>query len=139
MARKLRSPLPRPPNMFGAGTRQSAKVMPWVSLACHPSFRYAGSIVIPGVPAGTTNDEISPGPVSAVTVTTDVIGVPELVMNALLPSSTHSSVVVSYVARVRVPPASLPASGSVRPNAPRRRPATRSGSHSARCSSVPKE
>ena len=44
----------------------------------------------PVVPAGTRIVEISPGPVSAVTVTTDVIGVPELVMNAFAPSITHS-------------------------------------------------
>ena len=63
------------------------------------------------------NDEISPSSVRAVTVTIDVIGVPELVMNALLPSMTHSSPSRRRAA-VRVPPASLPASGSVRPNAP---------------------
>ena len=39
---------------------------------------------------------------------------------------------------VRVPPASLPASGSVRPKPPRVRPAQRSGSHVCFCSSVPK-
>ena len=40
---------------------------------------------------------------------------------------------------MRVAPASLPPSGSVRPKAPRARPATRSGSHRSFCSSVPNE
>ena len=68
-------------------------------------------------------------------VTIDVIGVPELVMNAFSPSITHSP--PSSVARVRVPPASLPASGSVSPKAPSARPAHRSGSQRSCCSGVP--
>ena len=75
--------------------------------------------------------------VRAVTVTSDVIAVPELVMNAFSPLITHSPAASSSTARVRVPPASLPASGSVSPNPPRARPAHRSGSHRWRCSSVP--
>ena len=58
-------------------------------------------------------------------------------MNAFSPSITHSPAPSSSTARVRVPPASLPASGSVRPKPPRARPAHRSGSHCWRCSSVP--
>ena len=76
--------------------------------------------------------------VTAVTVTSDVMGVPELVMNAFSPSMTHSSVASSSVAVVLVPPASLPASGSVSPNAPIARPAQRSGSHCCFWASVPK-
>ena len=38
---------------------------------------------------------------------------------------------------MRVPPASLPASGSVRPNPPSARPAQRSGSQRSCCSGVP--
>ncbi len=72
----------------------------------------------------------------AVTVTSEVISVPELVMNAFSPSITHSS--PSSRAVVRVPPASLPASGSVSPNPASARPAHRSGSHSWRWASVPK-
>ena len=90
------------------------------------------------MPAGTTMALISPGPVRAVTVMIDVIGVPELVMNAFSPSMTHSPVASSSTARVRVAPASLPPSGSVSPKAPRARPAHRSGSQRWRCSSVPK-
>ena len=40
-------------------------------------------------------------------------------------------------AAVRVAPASDPAPGSVRPNAPSALPAARSGSHPPRCSSLP--
>ena len=55
----------------------------WVSDACHPIFRYEGSTVNPGVPAGTMIAVISrAAPVRAVTVTSAVIGVPEFVMNA---------------------------------------------------------
>ena len=61
-----------------------------------------------------------------VTVTTEVIGVPELVMNAFAPLITHSSPTSS--ARVRVAPASEPASGSVSPKPASARPATKSGS-----------
>src|SRR5262245_44649796 len=75
-------------------------------------------------------------PVRAVTVTSEVMSVPELVMNAFSPSITHSS--PSSRAVVRVPPASLPASGSVRPKPASARPAHRSGSHSWRWTSVPK-
>ena len=76
-----------------------------------------------------------PSSVRAVTVTIEVMSVPQLVMNAFEPFSTHSS--PSSTARVRVAPASDPPSGSVSPNAPSARPATRSGSHWSRWSSVP--
>jgi hypothetical protein len=52
---------------------------------------------------------ISRGAVMAVTVTTEVISVPALVMNCLAPSITHSE--PSSRARVRVLPASEPAPG----------------------------
>ena len=110
-----------------------------MSEACQPILRYGGCTVSPGVPAGTTMALISPEPVRAVTVMIDVMGVPELVMNAFSPSITHSSVASSSAAFVRVPPASLPASGSVRPKAPRARPAQRSGNQRCFCSSVPNE
>ena len=65
-----------------------------------------------------------------------VIGVPELVMNAFSPSSTHSS--PSRVAFVRRPPASLPASGSVNPNAASAVPEQSSGSQRCFWASLPK-
>ena len=41
--------------------RQSTNASPWVSDACQPIFRYGGSTVKPGVPAGTRKAEISCG------------------------------------------------------------------------------
>ena len=95
----------------------------------------------PGVGTGTRNELISgrsPAvrPVTAVTVTRRVMSVPELVMNCLRPLMTHSP--PSSTAVVRVPPASLPACGSVRPNAPSASPVTSVGSHCAFWASVPK-
>ena len=58
----------------------------------------------------------------AVTVTSDVIEEPELVMNCLLPLTTHSPDAASTSALVRVAPASEPAPGSVRPKAASRCP-----------------
>ena len=74
-------------------------------------------------------------PVTAVMQTTPEISVPALVMNCLAPSITHSP--SSRRARVRVLPASEPASGSVSPNAPSSSPEHRRGSHSRFCSSEP--
>ena len=54
--------------------------------------------------------------VTAVMHTTPEMSVPAFVMNCLAPSIAHSP--SSRRARVRVLPASLPASGSVKPNAP---------------------
>ena len=96
----------------------------------------------PGVPLGTRMAEMSgcPSsvvPVRAVTVTTEVMSVPELVMNAFAPLMTQSP--PSRTALVRVAPASEPPSGSVRPKPASARPATRSGSHSFFWVSEPKE
>ncbi len=74
---------------------------------------------------------------TAVTVTKPVISVPELVMKHFVPLMTHSFVDSSRRAVVRVAPASLPPSGSVRPNAPRSSPEQRRGSHSRFWASVP--
>ena len=60
---------------------------------------------------------------------------PAFVMNCLAPLTTHSP--SSRRARVRVLPASEPASGSVSPNAPSRSPEHSCGSHSRFCSSDP--
>ena len=67
--------------------------------------------------------------------TTPEMSVPALVMNCLAPSITHSP--SSRRARVRVLPASEPASGSVSPNAPSGSPEHSRGSHSRFCSSLP--
>ena len=89
ISRNWAKPRPRGPSRLASGTRHSTNVRPWVSDACQPILRYGGCTSKPGVPAGTTIVEISPGPVSAVTVTIDVIGVPEFVMNDFSPSMTH--------------------------------------------------
>ncbi len=79
----------------------------------------------------------SSGPVSAVTVTSVVMSVPELVIKALLPLMTQWSPSSDRTARVWVPPASEPDPGSVRPNAARASPDTSGGSQRAFCSGVP--
>ena len=84
---------------------------------------------ISGLPASVV-------PVRAVTVTHEVIEVPELVMNALAPLITHWPSTSS--ALVLVAPASEPASGSVSPKPASLRPATSSGSHCCFCSGEPK-
>ncbi len=76
-------------------------------------------------------------PVTAVTVTSPVMSVPEFVMKALVPLITHSEPSSDSRAVVVVPPASDPAPGSVSPNAPISEPAHSRGSHSRFCSSVP--
>ena len=65
-------------------------------------------------------------PVTAVTVTSAVMSVPELVMNAFEPLITHSS--PSSTARVWVPPASEPVPGSVSPKAASASPLSSLGS-----------
>lgn len=72
---------------------------------------------------------------TAVTVTSLVMSVPELVMNCLVPLITQSD--PSALAVVRVAPASLPPPASVRPKAPRALPLASSGSHSCFCASLP--
>jgi hypothetical protein len=80
--------------------------------------------------------EISPSPVWAVMVTQAVMSVPAFVMKIFEPSITHWPSRSS--ARVRLAPASEPASGSVKPKAASRLPEARSGSHCRFCSSFPK-
>ena len=67
--------------------------------------------------------EISTAPVRAVIVTHFVIGVPELVMKVFWPVDDPLAASHRRAWRVvRVAPASVPASASVRPNAPSTRP-----------------
>ena len=79
--------------------------------------------------------EISSSPVRAVIVTQAVMSVPAFVMKIFEPLTTQEPSRSS--ARVRVAPASEPASGSVRPKAARRCPDASCGSHSCFCSSEP--
>ncbi len=85
-------------------------------------------MIIPGVPAGTMNAEM-PSSVRAVTVTIEVMSVPQLVMNAFEPLSTHSSPMNS--ARVVLPRRLTPVRLRQAERA-ERRPATSSGSHCSR-------
>ena len=85
-----------------------------MSEAFQPTFEYARATVKPGVPAGTRIAEISffpssPRSVTAVTVTSEVMSVPEFVMNALVPLITHSP--PSSFAVVRVAPGVRAAAG----------------------------
>ena len=77
-------------------------------------------------------------PVTAVTVTSAVMSVPELVMNALEPLITHSSSPVEHRAwsGCRRRPTRCPARSARSRPAPRR--GSSFGSHVAFCSSVPK-
>ncbi len=136
-------PRPSSPSRFAAGTRTSEKDSSRVSDAFHPTLEYGAATVKPGVPDGTMIAEMrgapfSLRPVTAVTVTSSVMSVPELVMKHLEPLITHSPVASSRTAVVRVPPASEPPSGSVSPNAPSASPVQSFGSHRCFCSSVPK-
>jgi hypothetical protein len=70
-----------------------------------------------------------------VIVTHAVMSVPAFVMNIFEPLMTHSPSRSS--ARVRVAPASEPASGSVSPKAASFSPEASCGSHSRFCSSLP--
>ncbi len=85
-------------------------------------------VLLPAPPVVLLPSPAGSSPVTAVMHTTPEISVPALVMNCLAPLIAHSS--PSKRARVRVLPASLPASGSVRPNAPSRSPEHSLGSHS---------
>ncbi len=88
------------------------------------------------------NALISASPLSVVpvrAVTMYVPACPAFVMNRLPPSITQVSPsgVVSRRAVVRVPPASDPAPGSVRPYAPITRPEARGRRNRSFCSAVP--
>lgn len=96
----------------------------------------------PGVPVGTmmVDSSFEPSgfvPVTAVTVTSAVMSVPELVMNAFEPLITHSFVASSSTARVWVPPASEPVPGSVSPKPASASPLSSFGNQVACCSGEP--
>ena len=74
-------------------------------------------------------------PVLAMAVTPLVMLVPELVIHFLDPLTTHSP--LSSFAVVRVPPASVPASSSVRPKAQRFSPVAHLERNFSFCSWVP--
>ena len=75
-------------------------------------------------------------PLTARRITPRLISVPALDVNILVPLMTQAF--PSRLAAVRIARASDPASGSVRPNAPRRSPRAKGPSQRRFCSSVPK-
>ena len=102
--------------------------------------RILGPIVNPAVSFGTTKlpycgDAPSGAGVRARSVTPNDMSVPAFEMNVLAPLMSQPPSRRS--ARVRMPRASEPASGSVRPKAPSARPSASGRSQRSRCSSLP--
>ena len=101
--------------------------------------RILGPMVKPGVSFSTTRlakpSRPSTASVRASRVTPNDMSVPALEMNVLRPLISHPPSRRS--ARVRIPRASDPASGSVSPNAPSTRPSARGRSQRSRWSSFP--
>ena len=116
------------------GSRSKARSC--VSLTCQPSFVGAGATTNPGVPSRHDERRISSSSVLAVMVTIEVIGVPELVMNALAPLITQPPV---GHGRPRSRGAGRRCRPRLRSNRtpPSARPVSRSGNHCSRCSSLP--
>ena len=103
--------------------------------------RIFGPMVNPGVSFSTTRlanpgSRPSTGSVRASSVTPKDMSVPALEMNVLRPLMSQPPSRRS--ARVRMPRASEPASGSVSPNAPSARPSASGRSQRSRCWSFPK-
>ena len=128
------------PTRWSSGTQTSSKKSSRVSRPCQPMPRIFGPMVKPGVSFSTTkvaNLDGSPSSdgVRASSVTPNDMSVPALEMNVFRPLISQPPSRRS--ARVRMPRASEPASGSVRPNAPSARPSASGRSQRSRCSSLP--
>ncbi len=134
-------PLPCCPRIFSFGILQSVKISSYVEEPRIPIFFSFVPNVKPGVPFSTIKAVISLDilprfsiiPVTA-KITYTSASLP-FVIKILEPFRTHSS--PSSTAFVCCPCASVPAPGSVRPNAPIFRPLARSGRYFCFCSSVP--
>src|SRR5512143_2084819 len=130
-------PMPSRPIRLPAGTRQSSNTSSEVSDERTPSLSSFFPERKPGVPRSTTNAEIPflPRERSVTAITTAMSAMPPLVMKFLEPFSTKWP--PSRTAVVRIPPASEPEPGSVRPQQPTRSPLA-SGVRKRRfCSSLP--
>ena len=127
---------PRIPRASGSiassGSRTSSSTSSDVTEARSESLRPTSLVENPGESVGTMNPRI-PSSVCAHTMATSAI--PPFVIHIFDPESTQSE--PSRLAAVRIPPGSLPASGSVRPKHPTTSPAAMRGSHSFFCSSLP--
>ena len=134
------SPIAGSPTRWSSDTQTSSKDSSRVSRPRQPMPRILGPIVKPGVSFSTTSVAYPGGPppsasVRANNVTPNDMSVPAFEMKVLRPLISQPPSRRS--ARVRIPRASEPASGSVSPNAPRARPSANGRSHRSRCASSP--
>jgi hypothetical protein len=134
----LMKPSPSCPRSWSPATRQSWNTTSVVSLARNPSLFSFLPADIPGVPRSTTNAEMPrlPRARSVTAMTTMMPATPPWVMKIFDPLITQQS--PWRTATVRVPAASLPAVGSVSPQAPSVSPFARRVRKRAFCASVPK-
>jgi hypothetical protein len=136
---ELGEPRPRSPSRFARRTRTSSKDSSCVSEAHQPTFEYPVGRSTPASD-GTRIVESSSAAVlvtvTAATVMRAVMSVPELVMNALLPLMTHSS--VARRGRPGCGPAGVGAEARLgQPEGGQGLPGSERGSHVRFCSSVP--
>ena len=100
------------------------------------AHREAGRVLLDDEARERRRAAPSPDSVRASSVTPNDMSVPALEMNAFRPLISQPP--SRRTARVRMPRASEPASGSVRPNAPSARPSASGRSQRSRCASLPK-
>ena len=114
------NPFPLSPNRFSLGILQFSNINSQVADPLIPSFFSFLPIENPGVLASTIKAEIpfNPFDLSVIANTTYTWAYPAFVINIFDPFKTHSLVSESKVAIVCCPAASVPAFGSVSPNAP---------------------
>ncbi len=134
------SPIAGSPTRWSSGTHTSSKNRSRVSSPLHPMPRIFGPMVKPSASRATTKLAKagrlgSPDSVRASSVTPNDMSVPAFEMNVFRPLMSQPP--SRRIARVRMPRASDPASGSVRPNAPSARPSASGRSQRSRCESVP--
>ena len=134
----LTKPWPSSPSSWSAGTRQSVNTTSLVSLARMPSLFSFLPGRMPGVPRSMMNAEMPrlPRARSVTAIATNMPPIAPCVMNVLAPLITQLPS-PSRTAVVRVPAASLPAVGSVRPHAPSISPCASGGRKRCFCASVP--
>ena len=135
------SPIAGCPTRWSSGTHTSSKNSSRVSSPRQPMPRSFGPIVKPGVSFSTKKLAYAGGrpssdAVRARSVTPNDMSVPAFEMNAFWPLITQPP--SRRCARVLMPRASEPASGSVKPNAPSARPSASGRNQRSRCASLPK-
>ena len=143
VCRNWLSPIAGSPTRCSSATHTSSNHSSRVSRPFQPMPRIFGPIVNPAVSFSTTKlayvcreSSSSRDSVRASSVTPNDMSVPAFEMNVLRPLISQPP---SWrTARVWMPRASEPASGSVSPKAPSTRPSANGRSHRSRCSSFPK-